>query len=76
MRIAIFIALVAHCRVSCDEAADEDLKDKYDGYGKDWIFMPDGNGQPQVAVLKLPEQHGQNRMPMANETISYTLYTR
>ncbi|XP_011307696.1 phospholipase A1-like [Fopius arisanus] len=52
---------------------DSPLRDKYDGYGDDWIFMPDGNGHPQVAVLKGqgPEFRG-----LIDESVNYHLYTR
>ena len=50
------------------------LREKYDGYGEDWIFMPDGNGKPQVAILKGFDNH--SRGILDNEPISYILYTR
>ncbi|XP_012523445.1 pancreatic triacylglycerol lipase isoform X2 [Monomorium pharaonis] len=48
------------------------LRQRYDGYGEDWIFMPDGNGQPQVAVLRIPETRG----VLDNSEIAYIIYTR
>jgi hypothetical protein len=52
---------------------DSGLKEKYDGYGEDWIFMPDGKGQPQVAVIKAPDPEGRG---VLDETIGFILYTR
>ncbi|XP_066598386.1 pancreatic triacylglycerol lipase-like [Prorops nasuta] len=49
------------------------LHQKYDGYGEDWIFMPDGNGKPQVAILKFDETVTRGVLDSA---ISYILYTR
>lgn len=49
------------------------LRQRYDGYGEDWIFMPDGNGQPQVAVLK--GQDSETRGVLDSE-IAYIIYTR
>ena len=49
------------------------LRGKYDGYGEDWIFMPDGNEQPQVAILK--DFQNESRA-ILDEAISYILYTR
>ena len=48
------------------------LREKYDGYGEDWIFMPDGNCKPQVAILK---EYVDNR-GIFTESICYILYTR
>ncbi|XP_076296109.1 pancreatic triacylglycerol lipase [Lasioglossum baleicum] len=50
------------------------LQQKYDGYGEDWIFMPDGNGKPQVAVLK--ETETDTRGIFDESQVSYYLYTR
>lgn len=54
-------------------AWDSGLKQKYDGYGEDWIFMPDGKGQPQVAVLKVVHPDGRG---VLDESIGFILYTR
>lgn len=50
------------------------LRQRYDGYGEDWIFMPDGNGQPQVAVLRLGD--GEKRGILDSSEIAYIIYTR
>lgn len=50
------------------------LRQKYDGYGEDWIFMPDGNGQPQVAVFKI--QDNEKRGLLDGSEIAYIIYTR
>ncbi|XP_046417340.1 pancreatic triacylglycerol lipase isoform X2 [Neodiprion pinetum] len=59
---------------SLPNSAIKELRKKYDGYGDDWIFMPDGNGQPQVAVLKgyVPETRGF----FDEDRITYFLHTR
>lgn len=50
------------------------LRQRYDGYGEDWIFMPDGNGQPQVAVLKV--QENERKGVLDDSEIAYIIYTR
>jgi len=50
------------------------LRQRYDGYGEDWIFMPDGNGQPQVAVLKV--QDNEKKGVLDDSEIVYIIYTR
>ena len=50
------------------------LQDRYDGYGEDWIFMPDGNDQPQVAVLKHEEVT--TRGIFDESEVTFILYTR
>lgn len=55
-------------------AVSKELRKKYEGYGEDWIFMPDGDGQPQVAILKadIPESRGWfDEIP-----VTYVLFTR
>ncbi|XP_016838416.1 pancreatic lipase-related protein 2-like [Nasonia vitripennis] len=55
-------------------AWESGLKEKYDGYGEDWIFMPDGKGQPQVAVIK--GQDPDHSRGVLDEPIGFILYTR
>lgn len=50
------------------------LRQRYDGYGEDWIFMPDGNGQPQVAVLKVEDSERSGILD--GSEIAYIIYTR
>jgi len=50
------------------------LRQRYDGYGEDWIFMPDGNGQPQVAVLKV--QDDEKKGVLDDSEVAYIIYTR
>lgn len=57
-----------------DNIASRQLREKYDGYGEDWIFMPDGNGKPQVAVLK--GHHSETRGWFGEPPITYILHTR
>ncbi|CAD6208484.1 GSCOCG00003496001-RA-CDS [Cotesia congregata] len=57
------------------QSTESVLRDKYDGYGEDWIFMPDGNDQPQVAVLKGHEPETVNR-GLWEEGVTFLLYTR
>ncbi|KAI4503412.1 hypothetical protein M0802_001634 [Mischocyttarus mexicanus] len=61
------------CNLVISEQWESGLRERYDGYGEDWIFMPDGNGLPQVAVLKYKDSM---RNILDNRNISYTLYTR
>lgn len=51
------------------------LQGKYDGYGVDWIFMPDGNDKPQVAILKELQNETRGILDI-NSAVSYILYTR
>lgn len=55
-------------------AWESGLRQRYDGYGDDWIFMPDGKGKPQVAVLKFAED--EMRGILEGSQVSYILYTR
>lgn len=59
---------------SAHAAWESGLRQRYDGYGEDWIFMPDGNGQPQVAVLKVQESG--TRGVLDGSDITYVIYTR
>lgn len=56
------------------QAWNSGLQQRYDGYGVDWIFMPDGNDQPQVAVLRHTEND--ERGIFDDSQVSYVLYTR
>lgn len=56
------------------ERWESGLRQRYDGYGEDWIFMPDGNGQPQVAVLKVPDNERSGILDGSD--IAYIIYTR
>lgn len=66
--------LFTFCNITICQAWNSGLKEKYDGYGEDWIFMPDGNDQPQVAVLKHAETDA--RGIFDESQVSYILYTR
>ncbi|XP_014472007.1 PREDICTED: pancreatic triacylglycerol lipase [Dinoponera quadriceps] len=69
--IVVFVALG---RFVHPERWESGLRQRYDGYGEDWIFMPDGNGQPQVAVLKV--QDSETRGVLNGPEIAYMIYTR
>lgn len=69
--VVAFIVLF-NCMIC--QAWDSGLHRKYDGYGEDWIFMPDGDDQPQVAVLKRTESD--ERGIFDESQVSYILYTR
>lgn len=68
------VILVFLFNFTISQTWNSDLQQRYDGYGQDWIFMPDGNDQPQVAVLK----HAENdeRDIFDESEISFILYTR
>lgn len=51
------------------------LRQRYDGYGEDWMFMPDGNEQPQVAILKIKDP-SETRGVLDGSQIAYIIYTR
>ncbi|RLU22824.1 hypothetical protein DMN91_005102 [Ooceraea biroi] len=68
------IMLVVLCYPAHSKQWESGLRQRYDGYGEDWIFMPDGNGQPQVAVLKL--QDSEIRSVLEGSEIAYIIYTR
>ncbi|XP_043498851.1 pancreatic triacylglycerol lipase-like [Polistes fuscatus] len=67
------IIFVLCCNLVISKQWESGLRERYDGYGEDWIFMPDGNGLPQVAILKY-EDNARNILD--NKNISYILYTR
>ncbi|XP_006567189.2 pancreatic triacylglycerol lipase isoform X1 [Apis mellifera] len=68
-----FIVLVFLFNFTISKTWNSNLQQRYDGYGRDWIFMPDGNDQPQVAVLKRTEDE---RDIFDESEISFILYTR
>lgn len=51
------------------------LRQRYDGYGEDWMFIPDGNGQPQVAVLRIKDSETRSMLDDSSQ-IAYIIYTR
>ncbi|KOC63514.1 Pancreatic triacylglycerol lipase [Habropoda laboriosa] len=67
------IVIVILCNFAYCQTWESGLKEKYDGYGEDWIFMPDGNDQPQVAVLK---EANDERGIFDESQVSFLLYTR
>ncbi|XP_017879113.1 pancreatic triacylglycerol lipase-like [Ceratina calcarata] len=69
-----FTVLIVSFDLSICYAWNSGLREKYDGYGEDWIFIPDGNDQPQVAVLKPAEID--ERGILDESQVSYILYTR
>lgn len=69
----IFITL--WCSSVYSERWESGLRQRYDGYGEDWIFMPDGNGQPQVAVLKVKDTETRGGVFDGSEIV-YVIYTR
>lgn len=68
------LVCIVFCNITFCQAWDSGLKEKYDGYGEDWIFMPDGNEQPQVAILK--HARSDERGIFDELQVSYILYTR
>ena len=62
------------CITTKSLAWDSGLRQKYDSYGEDWIFMPDGFGHPQVAVLKGEEP--EDPRVVLEQPIGFLLYTR
>ncbi|XP_011648264.1 pancreatic triacylglycerol lipase isoform X2 [Pogonomyrmex barbatus] len=56
------------------ERWESGLRQRYDGYGEDWMFIPDGNGRPQVAVLKISDS--ETRGILDGSEIGYIIYTR
>lgn len=68
------IVLVILWHTAHSKKWESGLRERYDGYGEDWIFMPDGNGLPQVAVLKFPDNEA--RGVLDGSDIAYIIYTR
>ncbi|XP_078036541.1 pancreatic triacylglycerol lipase [Augochlora pura] len=68
------VLLVGFYDLAVGRSWNSGLKQKYDGYGDDWIFMPDGNGKPQVAVLKHAEVD--TRGIFDESQVSFFLYNR
>lgn len=51
--------------------------EKYSGYGKDWMFFPNADGNPTVGILK--DESNNQRWSMFYEvekSVNFTLYTR
>lgn len=69
----IIVLVILWCTVH-SKTWESGLRERYDGYGEDWIFMPDGNGRPQVAVLKFPDNEA--RGVLDSSDIAYIIYTR
>lgn len=70
----IIVLIILWYSSAHSELWESGLRQRYDGYGEDWIFMPDGNGQPQVAVLKV--QDSETRGVLDGSEIAYIIYTR
>ncbi|XP_070164926.1 pancreatic triacylglycerol lipase [Polyergus mexicanus] len=70
----IIVLIILWYSSAHSERWESGLRQRYDGYGEDWIFMPDGNGQPQVAVLKV--QDSETRGVLDGSEIAYIIYTR
>lgn len=47
-----------------------------DGYGKTWMYIPDGNGDPQVAYLKEESSPSRGRNKNIKEHVRFELYTK
>lgn len=47
-----------------------------DGYGKTWMYIPDGNGVPQVAYLKEESSPSRGRKKEIKEHVRFELYTK
>lgn len=47
-----------------------------DGYGKTWMYIPDGNGVPQVAYLKEESSPSRGRNKNIKEHVRFELYTK
>lgn len=69
-----FMVLITFALVGTVWPYESELKKKYDGYGEDWMFIPDGKGELQVAVLK--GHVNEMRETLLEPPISYILYTR
>lgn len=72
--VPLFLTIVVQGYAHLVEPWSSGLHEKYDGYGKEWIFIPDGNGRPQVAMLKAFDT--ESRGMFGDSPISYILYTR
>lgn len=47
-----------------------------EGYGKTWMWLPDGNGVPQVAYLKEESTPSRARNKNIKEHVRFELYTK
>lgn len=68
------VLFVAFSNFEICQTWNSGLQERYDGYGEDWIFIPDGNEQLQVAVLKHEEI--ETRGIFDESQVSYILHTR
>ncbi|KAG7213927.1 hypothetical protein KM043_003127 [Ampulex compressa] len=73
-RVNLGICLLVTLNHLTARSWESGLRERYDGYGEDWIFMPDGHGQPQVAVLKFSDSEARGIIDASQ--VSYILYTR
>lgn len=74
MHLLLFFLCFALTNAEDYNMVESMLMEKYDSYGEDWIFIPDGNGQPQVAVLK-GEDIG-TRSFLIDGSVTFLLFTR
>lgn len=47
-----------------------------EGYGKTWMYIPDGNGVPQIAYLKEESTPSRGRDKNIKEHVRFELYTK
>lgn len=47
-----------------------------EGYGKTWMYIPDGNGVPQIAYLKEESSPSRGRSKSVKEHVRFELYTK
>lgn len=73
-KIILTLLLIYFDTCKTNQYVDSPLRNKYDGYGDDWIFIPDGNNKPQVAVLK--GQPPPEFRSLLDESVTFHLFTR
>lgn len=56
-------------------APDMNYTNEDDGYGVTWMYIPDGNGVPQVAYLTGDPDTSRGRRKNVKEHVRFELYT-
>ena len=82
LAVLIYLVLVIFLICANDDVSaffsnysSHDLYDKYPGYGKDWIFFPDGDGHPQKLNL-VERDYFATKISDFSKYVNFYLYTR
>lgn len=74
--IAEALAMAYPIADTTDSYGQANYSNQDDGYGKTWMYIPDGNGTPQVAYLKEESTPSRGRNKNIKEHVRFELYTK